>query len=150
MNPNYAESLFEYDFWANSRVFEAIEPFGENVPHEILELMSHIHGAKQVWYNRIQNIPAGKDLFEVQTLEMLKRSNESLLQLWSDLIHRIDINKTQITYNNLAGDSFESSISDIITQLFSHGSYHRGQVARIIRESGQKPLSTDFIVFARQ
>ncbi len=81
---------------------------------------------------------------------MLKRSNESLSQLWSDLIHRIDINKTQITYNNLAGDSFESSISDIITQLFSHGSYHRGQVARIIRESGQKPLSTDFIVFARQ
>ncbi len=64
MNPNYAESLFEYDFWANSRVFEAIEPFCENVPHEILELMSHILGAKQVWYNRIQNIPAGKDLLK--------------------------------------------------------------------------------------
>jgi uncharacterized damage-inducible protein DinB len=150
MNPNYAETLFEYDFWANSRVFEALEPFGNSIPEEILELLSHILGAKQIWYNRIQNIPAGKELFAVQNLEMLKRSNESLLQLWADLIHRMDINKTQITYQNLAGESFESSFSDILTQLFSHGSYHRGQIARIIRESGEKPLATDFIVFARQ
>ena len=30
-----------------------------------------------------------------------------------------------------------------------HGSYHRGQVAMLLRQSGAEPLPTDYIVFVR-
>jgi uncharacterized damage-inducible protein DinB len=31
-----------------------------------------------------------------------------------------------------------------------HGSYHRGQLARAVREAGAQPINTDFINYVRQ
>ncbi|MEX1189770.1 MAG: DinB family protein [Bacteroidia bacterium] len=150
MSPSYAESLLQYDLWANNRVFEALQPFEQAIPDSILEIMSHILGAKQVWYNRAQEIPSTKDLFKKENKENLVKCNESLHQLWSGLIHRNEPNGMIIKYTNFAGEEFSNSLAELITHMVNHGSYHRGQVARITRESGHPPLATDFIIFSRK
>jgi uncharacterized damage-inducible protein DinB len=88
----------------------------------------------------------------MQTAEIqeLERSNDTLTLLWMDLIHKHDPASTNVEYQNFAGQKFSSLLSDIITHVVNHGTYHRGQIARIIRESGVQPPSTDYIVFARQ
>ena len=53
------------------------------------------------------------------------------------------------TYRNSAGNQFTSTLEDILTHVTLHGSYHRGQVASLIRSAGDTPSPTDYIFFAR-
>ncbi|MBN4081241.1 hypothetical protein JYT44_02630 [Caldithrix abyssi] len=38
----------------------------------------------------------------------------------------------------------------MLMHLALHGEHHRGQIARIMRRSGDKPAVMDFITFCRQ
>lgn len=150
MSPKFAETLMSYDYWANHEVIKALETFGGNIPDELLETLSHILGAKQIWYNRFNDIPTSKDLFKKEELSVLKQNNESVNKIWIDYILRHSPESTCADYTNLAGEPFKNSLSEVIAQLSHHGSYHRGQISRIIRECGEKPVSTDFIIYCRQ
>ena len=54
-----------------------------------------------------------------------------------------------ITYTNTKGDTFTNPVEEILHHAVMHGMYHRGQVARAVRQAGGTPLSTDFILFLR-
>ncbi len=41
-------------------------------------------------------------------------------------------------------------VEDILTQLFGHSWYHRGQIAARVRELGGEPAATDFVFFTRE
>ncbi|MEZ5173218.1 MAG: DinB family protein [Bacteroidia bacterium] len=149
MNSARAENLLSYEYWANAQFFQVLDLHNEDSPEEALSILSHISGARQIWYNRVYGIPSGKDLMQSQSLEKLKLSNETLRHLWSELVHKVDPESKIISYSNFSGEAFQTPLSEIITHLVNHGSYHRGQVARLLRETGIKPPATDFIVFAR-
>jgi len=44
----------------------------------------------------------------------------------------------------------ERYCADILTQVATHGAYHRGQIAKAIRRGGGTPADTDFIIFVRE
>ena len=52
-------------------------------------------------------------------------------------------------YQSLDGPWFRNSVEDILTQLFGHSWYHRGQIAALIRALGEEPAVTDFVFWAR-
>ncbi|HEU5359182.1 MAG TPA: DinB family protein, partial [Gemmatimonadales bacterium] len=54
-----------------------------------------------------------------------------------------------VTYRNSAGLEFTSTVEDILLHVALHGAYHRGQVARALREGGAVPNATDYIAFIR-
>ena len=37
-----------------------------------------------------------------------------------------------------------------VMHMATHGAYHRGQVALLVRDAGADPLATDFIVYMRE
>jgi uncharacterized damage-inducible protein DinB len=43
-----------------------------------------------------------------------------------------------------------NSIEDILTQLFGHSCYHRGQIAQLLRSIGAEPAVTDFVFWTRE
>ena len=47
------------------------------------------------------------------------------------------------------GEPHRSTVREIVAHVALHGSYHRGQIALLVREGGGTPLPTDFIVWAR-
>jgi len=55
----------------------------------------------------------------------------------------------EIDYRTSDGRAFRSTIEDILLHVALHGSYHRGQIALLIRGGGGEPASTDFIAFVR-
>jgi len=55
----------------------------------------------------------------------------------------------EIAYTNSAGQSFRSRLDDILLHVFLHGSYHRGQVALLLRQGKAEPAPTDYIAFVR-
>ena len=38
----------------------------------------------------------------------------------------------------------------MLQHLVNHGTYHRGQVATMLRQLGAKPIGTDLIIFYRE
>ena len=56
----------------------------------------------------------------------------------------------RVAYRNSAGRDFRSRVSDIVTHVAMHGSYHRGQIARRLRSAGLEPPYTDFIQYTRR
>ncbi len=55
-----------------------------------------------------------------------------------------------ITYNNTKGDTFTTSLEDILIQVFNHGTYHRAQIAHDLRHNSLEPVNTDYITFVRE
>jgi uncharacterized damage-inducible protein DinB len=52
-------------------------------------------------------------------------------------------------YRNSAGVPFHTSVADMLAQAALHGSYHRGQIALLVRQGGGTPAVTDYIAFVR-
>src|SRR5262245_60707045 len=50
-----------------------------------------------------------------------------------------------VVYRNTKGEDWRSAASDILTHVFMHAAYHRGQIATAMREAGHTPAYTDFI-----
>ena len=55
-----------------------------------------------------------------------------------------------VRYTNSAGESFSSTVEDILRHVALHGSYHRGQIATHLRLAGLPAAYTDYIHCMRQ
>ncbi len=141
------EKLFEYDLWANKKILLAIRELDESgIREEAISLLSHIIAAQKVWMHRITGEETAVDIWpELSTAEIsqiMKENTEKLkgLVAYSD--------KT-ITYQNSKGKEFNNAVGDILTHLVIHGQHHRAQIAKLIRQAGQTPPGTDYILFLR-
>ena len=50
-----------------------------------------------------------------------------------------------LSYVSFAGDSFTRELGDALLHLANHGTYHRGQVATLLRMLGHTATSTDYL-----
>lgn len=140
--------LFDYDLYANSKVLAAIEGHVGQLPDDTLKLFSHIIAAHEIWNKRISGeTPELKVWERIPISEMggwLNRNNENTRAIIENL------DETQlIRYTNTQGNSYDNSIGDILMHVITHNTYHRGQIARNMRENGLEPVDTNYIVFNR-
>lgn len=54
-----------------------------------------------------------------------------------------------IKYSNSTGTVFETAVSDILLHVFNHGTYHRAQIAKEMKQHNIEPINTDYIQFVR-
>lgn len=90
--------------------------------------------------------PQGVSLSDLPTQweEMHSRWTQYFEDLMEAHLERI------FEYHSLEGPWFRNSIEDILTQLFGHSSYHRGQIAARLRSIGAQPAMTDFVFWCRE
>lgn len=136
--------------WADQRVLESLRS-AANAPAQAHEIFAHMLGSEHVWLSRINGRPAQLVVWPNLTLDDCERvAAENVAEL-RKLISTLsgDALAREITYRNSAGDQFTSTLEDILTHVTMHGSYHRGQVALLIRAGGDTPSPTDYIFFTR-
>jgi len=140
---------YEYNAWANRRVIGCLER--QMVTDEkILSVFGHLMAANFIWLNRIKDLPKSKyelwgryDLYELR--KMVEEADES----WMNFLHEHDNFDRLMKYHNYVGDYFENNVQQIMIHLVNHGTYHRGQVAMLLRQKGFEPVNTDFITYDR-
>jgi len=136
--------------WADQRVLASLRS-ASNAPGKAHEIYAHILGSEHVWLSRINGTAARLAVWPSLTLDDCARvAAENVAEL-RKLISTLagDSLAREITYRNSAGDQFTSTLEDILTHVAIHGSYHRGQVASLIRAGGDIPSPTDYIFFTR-
>ncbi len=56
----------------------------------------------------------------------------------------------RLSYENLQGERWEYSLGHMLQHVANHSSYHRGQVAMLLRQLGREPPATDFLILPRR
>jgi len=140
---------YSYNAWANRKIIECLESQGV-VDEKILTILGHLVSANFIWLNRIKGLPKSEfKLWGDYSLSQLGEMVENADAQWMEYIQSQDDFNRLLKYRNYVGDYFESNVEQIMIHLVNHGSYHRGQVAMLLRQKGFEPVNTDYITYDR-
>ena len=155
-------TLFAYDSWANDLLLQVIKALPEEAvrrdlgtSHQsLLGTLVHIVAAEEIWLSRWKGAPRSKltGLEQIASLDALRawwskvraeRDSYITSLAEADLEHEMELTTT-------AGVTYRHRYADMFRHLANHSTYHRGQVAAMLRQLGEKPPSTDLIRFYRK
>jgi uncharacterized damage-inducible protein DinB len=151
-----------YNMWANQKMIDVVKTLKEEqVQQEIVSSFSSIYKtllhywtAESLWHLRMLHQPHEDSSamgFAGSTAELcnnlLKQS-----EIWNEWIVSAKEEELQqnLSYKNLAGESFEQPVYLLLHHVFNHSTFHRGQLITMFRQLGVSELpSTDFTTFTR-
>jgi uncharacterized damage-inducible protein DinB len=143
--------LFRYIAWADRRCLESLRARpaaqGEGLP-----LLAHVLAAEHVWLSRLRQRAPRHAVWPQLDLEQcaaLLAENEAD---YHDYLAGLAAAQfaDEVRYKTSQGQEMVSTVLDILTQVVTHGPYHRGQIAKIIGKSGGTAVNTDYITFVRE
>jgi uncharacterized damage-inducible protein DinB len=150
--------LLAYESEANARALASLEtvPAGNRASAAYLrgvQVMTHNQLCRLVWLARLEGRPSDcpSDWFPVWTVDQTRVAAEEQDREWAEYLASIcdsDLSK-QVSYTSSEGVQYVSGVEDILTHIFNHSTYHRGQLARIVTECGGQRANTDYIAFTR-
>ncbi|WAC15231.1 DinB family protein [Dyadobacter pollutisoli] len=147
---DYFDRLFRFNSWANAALGNFL--IDNNIEdYDCIRLMSHLQLAQSNWYKRIVGQQEDEPVWQVLELRPLTVELDNNGELWLKYVQTLDPDEFNnwVAYNNLAGQPQENTTQDLLAHVVNHATYHRGQVARRIRELGFTPPTTDYVLFAR-
>lgn len=152
MDTNYLLSMFEYDSTVNARELELLRSF-PSIDDRTMHIFAHLLTAKKVWITRLR----GKDSSGLRVWPTLDLNEcggliEENRTGYQDFLQNMTVQQLEenIRYKNSKGTEYENSVQDILMHVLIHSGYHRGQIARAVRESGGEPIITDYIFYIRK
>lgn len=144
--------LFHHADWANCRVLKLLQNLNAP-PEKARRVFAHLLAAEQVWLARLRGADSSSlEIWPDHSLEKCAaqvKVNATEYRRYLEILTD-DMLNSAITYHNSKGVEFSNSVHDTLTQVALHGSYHRGQIAHLIRNAGYEPVNTDFIIFVRE
>jgi uncharacterized damage-inducible protein DinB len=135
------ERLFQYDDWANR---EEVTRLRQLDTQAAARLLCHIIGAEWLWITRIRNENAKMAVWPELTVDQCAAEFDPLRNAWREILQTVD-RESKVDYENSKGERWLSSVDDILTHVVMHGTYHRGQIATVVRQGGETPAYTDYI-----
>ncbi|HEX8726779.1 MAG TPA: DinB family protein [Gemmatimonadaceae bacterium] len=146
----YFKRMFAHLQWADARTLRSIVD-SQHLPAHALELFAHLVAAEHVWLSRMAGVPPRVPVWPTLSIaecDALMNENHAAYAQFLDELGDDDLAHA-VTYRNSAGREFTSTVEEMLTQVAMHGSYHRGQIAALVRAAGDEPQPTDYIAFTR-
>jgi len=114
----------------------------------------HIQWARRLWLSRISRCDPPPDVMPSKEWPISRLGEESrtLDGLWTKYLAGLkdsDLGR-KVEYRTTEGKDQSGTLIDILTHVFNHSAYHRGQIAMLVRQCGGDPAATDFIFFCRE
>jgi uncharacterized damage-inducible protein DinB len=155
------QKLFAYNAWATNRLFEALAHVPEasykrdlKSSHNSLHgTVTHMVAAEKIWLSRLIKKPEAALMTgqESPSLQSLKAVWEDVAAHIARFVSKLDDKAlgNNLEYFTTEGKKFTNSMNQILLHIINHSSYHRGQVAALMRQIGMEPVNTDLIAFFR-
>jgi len=133
--------LFLYDDWANR------EALGAASTPRALALVAHVLGTEWLWLARVRGQPSPVPVWPDWDAPRCAQEAERLRPEWQRLLEAAGDEELgrAVEYVNSKGESWSSTVEDVLLHVVLHSAYHRGQAAANVREAGGEPAYTDFI-----
>jgi len=147
---DHLRRLIEHMAWADERVLQSLRSCKVPLPAAI-GLYSHVLGSEHTWLTRVTGESPSIAVWPEMSLDDCERIAAQNARALHDLVGSLtaaDLSRP-VTYRNTAGTEFTTGLEDILLHVALHGSYHRGQVAALLRSAGDTPSPTDYIQWIR-
>lgn len=154
--------LYRFNTWAAERMFTATAELSEEQLNRnlgssfpsIRETLVHTVGAEWVWLTRWHGIsPASfPDAPHLTTHSRIVERWRVIDEQRSRFLASLDLLAIDkpLTYTNFAGVQFTFPLWQMLRHVVNHATYHRGQVATMLRQLGCKPPATDMILMYQE
>lgn len=162
MDVNDFRLLYNYNTWANHRTLDCCngltaEQFTRDLGssfRSVRDTFAHIYGAEWLWLERWHGripdaLPSAADFPDLASLRERWAKLESNLHIFISSLTSSELERV-IKYKNTQGVPFEGPLWPMLQHVVNHSSYHRGQIATLLRQLGAKAISTDLIAFHRE
>ena len=147
----HVKRLLDWMAWADGRTIAAVASCPA-AHAEALPLVAHMMAAEHVWLARLEGRSPRLSVWPTLTLvecESLAAENALGYAAYVDRLSDDGLSQ-MIEYHNQKGDAFATSVIDVLTQIITHGPYHRGQIAKIVGRAGGAAAETDYIFYVRE
>jgi uncharacterized damage-inducible protein DinB len=146
MYPRFAEYLR----FANNRMLDSMETAPDLHPRA-WEIAGHLLEAEAIWLDRLTGRNPDHQLWPSAVANKhLRDLVEANALGYEQYLHNLGPSNPNIEYTNSKGERYQNMVSDILAQVFSHGAYHRGQIATLVAKAAGQPAQTDYIIMVRK
>jgi len=152
------KELFTYNYWARDRHLQACEALTEEQYSRLLEhsfpslrdTLTHMVAVEWLWLERWHGrspkaLLAPHELPTLAALSARWRLVESEMKRYLAQLSEEALEQP-LAYVNLKGQACSYPLWRMLLHLINHQTYHRGQVASILRQLGVQPPPVDFLV----
>jgi uncharacterized damage-inducible protein DinB len=161
MTLNEIQTLYAYDRWANIKTLESIAALKpEEYIRDLSSSFSSIHGtmvhilsADRVWLNRwVGKTPVPMKAEDIPTIEVLKKQWDAYSLELSNFLRTLTEDRlaAPFSYTDFKNNVHAQVLAHQMQHKVNHSTYHRGQIASMLRQLGATPIGTDLITFFRQ
>lgn len=146
------QNMYDHLHWANLRIFNTLNELNE--PNkQALNLFTHTLLAERVWVTRIArknsvHLPIWSQLSLEECNEILQQNHHDFTAFFSRITDQEA--EQNVVYQNSSRNEFHNTLKDILIHVALHGQYHRGQINLLLRQNGEEPIGTDYILFKRE
>jgi uncharacterized damage-inducible protein DinB len=156
-SPDQIATLFAYTRWASEKTLEAVAPLS---PEELLRAiggsfgsvqatLAHLYGADWVWLERWHGrspraLPKAAELESFDALRSRWREVQDGQRAFVETMTPARMDES-LTYVNFAGQTWTYPLGETLFHVANHGTYHRGQIATMLRQLGKTAVSTDYL-----
>jgi uncharacterized damage-inducible protein DinB len=142
------KDLFEYSHQVNQKLMALLTENRSGISERTVQLVNHLLNAHQIWNARI----LGEKCFGVWQLNKWEDLNVIDRQNYIKSLQLVEVLDMEawITYKNSSGAKLSDKTKDILFHIINHSTYHRAQIALLLREQGIDPINTDYIFYKRQ
>jgi uncharacterized damage-inducible protein DinB len=166
MTKDDIQLLYEFDRWANDRVLQAVstlsveeftrDPGGSF--RSVRDTLVHIVGSERSWLTCWKKpSPSSAFVDDVWTRHDALFNPNEFPDLAAVQLKWAEVEREQVDFvNRVTNESLgrmipvrttQISLAHSMQHLANHSSYHRGQVALMMRQLAATPLATDFAMF---
>lgn len=164
MENNRAIKMYDYHVWANQQVFEHLKQLDESVFKKtiksvfssISDVLIHLYATDITWletmkgssfHDTVKKVESRKSEASGVTINELEALYAALSkEFYGFFAEQQDPEQIVITEHPNYGRC-EFILADLIHHVVNHGTYHRGNVAAMLRQQGERGVSTDYVFF---
>jgi uncharacterized damage-inducible protein DinB len=162
MNTEDFQLLYDFNAWANQRTLDACatltpEQYARDLGSSfksVRDTLAHVYGAQWIWLERWHGraptaFPVPADFPDLESTRRRFAEVDSNLVDFAASLNTGDIQRV-VEFKTLAGQPFAQPLWQMLQHVANHSTYHRGQIATMLRQLGTKATSTDLIAFYRE
>jgi uncharacterized damage-inducible protein DinB len=150
----------EYNAWASVRLLDAADTLSDaelardlgTADKCVLGTLVHVFGADRIWLGRVreglQGERPGPEFHDLAVLRGAWPDLHRQWQEWAAPLTDADLQRV-VSYRDLRGNPWKSSLWKILLHVVNHGTHHRGQAVGFMRSLGHTPPPLDLITYYR-
>ncbi|QTD39518.1 DinB family protein [Sporosarcina sp. Te-1] len=164
MKKHPAIQMYDYHVWANNQVFARLKELPREIYDQeitsvfpsIADTLAHIFMTDTIWLGVMQG--KAMDVIQASMREAQEKIGDKRLETIEALFEESanayrsffveagDMEKEVFPEHPKFG-RLETNLAELVHHVVNHGTYHRGNVAAMIRQQGESGVPTDYIFY---